>query len=302
MTNHARCILGTLALLGATPLAAQRPVPPFFQSVAWSPDSRMIAVGAVMESWEDGFRAYIMNADGSGLRQVHTGGTQDFSPAFTPDGKITLGTTLDGVAQIVVLNPDGSGLRVIGRGRGAASWSPDGRRVAFTDLVDSALHLFVMDADGSHRERIVQKPGGEFNPQWSPDGSRILYYSDRGGNGIKDSIYTARPDGSDERLVTNGFYPTWTPDGKRVLLCHPDSGNGGSSLYIVNTDGSQKRRLAEHVFNAAMSPDGKKIAAVVRVAGATPARYVIDVMNADGTGRTTVQPLPAVGARKGYRP
>ncbi len=91
----------------------------------------------------------------------------------------------------------------VARGHNPA-WSPDGRRIAFVQRGD----LWLMDADGSHRDRIVRAAD---QPAWSPDGRRIAFV--RGG-----AVWTIRADRANEHRLATGRDPDWSRDGERVAF------------------------------------------------------------------------------------
>ena len=96
---------------------------------------------------------FVMNADGSGQRNLSRHPADDSGPAWAPDGrKIAFLSRRDGRLEIYVVNADGTGLRRLTnspRGEYGPTWSPDGRKIAFLRLLRQNGGLFVMNADGS---------------------------------------------------------------------------------------------------------------------------------------------------------
>jgi dipeptidyl aminopeptidase/acylaminoacyl peptidase len=103
-----------------------------------------------------------------------------------------------------------------------ASWSPDGRRLAYVAPgAGAATDLFVADADGTHRGRITWTEGvDETSPSWAPDGKRLVV--ERGAQ-----IVTVRSDGSGQRVLAAGMEPAWSPGGRRIAY------GDGDDLFVV---------------------------------------------------------------------
>src|ERR687888_1213770 len=77
---------------------------------------------------------YVVNGDGTGLRQLTTGPAQEFDPSWSPDGR-RVAYRVDpglGASDVYVMNADGSGQRRIAGGISPA-WSPDGALIAYGD-------------------------------------------------------------------------------------------------------------------------------------------------------------------------
>lgn len=141
---------------------------------------------------------------------------------------------------------------------------PDGLigRIAFqSNRGGGRAKIHVLDRQGIRR--ITDGPGNDMKPAWSPDGTRIAFYSDRDGN---TEIYVVDADGANlRRLTTSPGHdenPAWSPDGRRIAF---DSDRGGTlNLWVMNSDGSGQRQLTSYrVGKAAIpawSPDGRWIA------------------------------------------
>ncbi|MDT8439496.1 MAG: amidohydrolase family protein [Wenzhouxiangellaceae bacterium] len=145
--------------------------------------------------------------------------------------------------------------------------SPDGLHVVFDLLGD----LYRVAMDGGEAEALTSGIAWDFQPVFSPDGTRIAFVSDRGG---AENIWTMKPDGSDLQPVTDEkenllHNPAWAPDGQYIAarkayvstrsipagsiwLYHRAGGNGVELVERLHGDQSQKN-IAEPAF----SPDGR---------------------------------------------
>lgn len=151
------------------------------------------------------------------------------------------------------------------RGIFAPRLSPDGRRVAFSAMGD----IWVMALDSASRPRaVITGPAEETMPAWSPDGSRLAYVSNQGGD---RDLWTAALDGSDRsritRLVGDEMEPAWGPRGERLAFSFFD--NWTVDLFWVPVSGGEPRRLTRHRawnwdLSPAWGPDGERIAFLER--------------------------------------
>lgn len=161
------------------------------------------------------------------------------------------------------------------------SWSPDGRRIAFSSDKAGAKDIYVINADGSGLTRLTRDSSWNEHPMWSPDGKRIAFRSDRSGNW---DIYVMNTDGSRQaRLTTSASEednPAWSPDGKSIAFDSSTPGN--TEIYAMRADGTKQERLTYNKaedWRPAWSPDGHYIAFTSDRDELTR----IWVMNSDGT-------------------
>lgn len=187
----------------------------------WSPDGEKIAYTTDMIG--DDPKIWVMNADGSGRRQLASGSW----PSWSPDSKQIVYTVYSnaGVGRLLVMNADGSNQERVGgsfierfTGRADAeepAWSPDGERIAFVSNVgmDNA-EIYVMKVDGSERTRLTDIPGGDhWPPTWSADGTRIAFTSE--GTKEISEIFVMNSDGSGLTKLTDNpaddSFPAWRP-------------------------------------------------------------------------------------------
>jgi TolB protein len=148
----------------------------------------------------------------------------------------------------------------------AGTFPGENGQLAFAHLDDNGGDIFTMNPDGSHLRRFINtRPGlNSIYGDWSPDGRRLAFDSDRSGN---VEIYVARRDGHIRRVTRNpadDVHPTWTPDGRR--LAFESNRSGIPQVYVMHGDGSHVRKVtrmgAGGAIEPAYSPTGKWIAFV----------------------------------------
>jgi Tol biopolymer transport system component len=162
-------------------------------------------------------------------------------------------------------------------------------RIVFSDETND---VWTMDADGTHVLKVTSAPAMEFDPTWSPDGTKIAYRHQSGDDQTTE-IYVMNADGSGQRNVTRNdvadWGPDWSPDGSAIAFNSAMGSTGWSGLfgYVMAPDGSKLERLSIHyVEYPAWSPDGSRIAFMAQEPSASGANpdYNVYVMHADGTG------------------
>ena len=217
---------------------------------------------------------WIMNADGSGAKQILTRSSE---PSFSPDGtKIAYYQWSDG---IFVANADGTNSKkILGEAAsGYLSWSHDGRWIAFSVRPGRTGNI-ATDAiapDGTGRRPVVVG----WSPSWSPDDTQVVFQTCRGSD---CGIFKAASSGGDAIpvITDDGGLAAWSPDGKIVL--YQKDVDGQKQLFVINTDGTGKKQLTAgaslHV-SANWSSDGKFIFYRSPEGG----QWGIWRMNADGT-------------------
>ncbi|HRF58349.1 MAG TPA: S41 family peptidase [Fimbriimonadaceae bacterium] len=147
--------------------------------------------------------------------------------------------------------------------------SPDGRTMIFSWQGD----LWRVPTGGGEAERLTVHAGDDVFPKWMPDGSRIVFASDRHGS---YDLFSMRPDGSDLRRLTFDTaleYPTGiSADGKTIFGYTNAWGN--LDAFKVSANGGDTVRLTLHPleveYHPVPTPDGK---GVVYVRGGSPGSW-----------------------------
>jgi Tol biopolymer transport system component len=154
-----------------------------------------------------------------------------------------------------------------------------------------------MNADGTNKTRLTNNWDSNYDPTFSPDGSKIAFvaYS----SGFED-IYVMNSDGTNRRRLTNNTAgessPTFSPDGSKIAFSSGSFGSGGGfggEIYVMNADGTNPMNITNHPdddISPTFSPNGLKIAFSSR-RGNT---YDIYVMIADGANQVRLANTPLV--------
>jgi Tol biopolymer transport system component len=139
------------------------------------------------------------------------------------------------------------------------SLSPDGKRLAVCEWTGDEVDIWIHDLERKTRTRFTFNEGSQFSAEWTPDGSRVLYYETR-----SDTIMSRRADGTGEAsFIAKGRNPSMSRDGKS-LAYHMQGGTSQEDLWYLELDGNgePKQFLATPAreYRARISPDGNYIA------------------------------------------
>jgi Tol biopolymer transport system component len=252
----------------ATPLTKDAAQSVFSDDPAWSPDATMVAFvsnrPSVGPQSNLGGDIWVMKADGSSVI------------ALTGEGSVPIG------------------------GAGDPNWSPDGRKIAFSDQccgLSPRLEVAVMNPDGSGKNVLTQVPttlplanfiGGAFAARWSPNGSKLIFVSQGALDNsptlninLTENIWVMDPDGSGSTALTRVTAKdadcsgaVWSPDGSKLAFVsarafdgsNSTDANNTSNIWVINADGTAAKPLTKltaagaHSEAPAWSPDGSKLA------------------------------------------
>ena len=205
-----------------------------------SPDGRWIAFHSVQQNGQEDL--WVVNRDGTGLRQVTNDAARDRRPLWSADGtRLLFYSDRSGRYQVWTIAADGGGLLQVTDYPELLIqpvWSPDGTRaVASVTISDSKLLMFDprMPAGQQRVEELPPFPGGFTATSWSPDGTRVAGYGiGRPEFGVV--VYTVASR-TYEELTRSGLSPAWLPDGRRLLYTGKLGSTfvGGRELLLLDT-------------------------------------------------------------------
>ncbi|PWH15096.1 MAG: hypothetical protein DDG60_06590 [Anaerolineae bacterium] len=230
-------------------------------------------------------QVYIINVDGSGLRQITNEQDGACQPDWSPDGK-----------RLVYVSPcrqkqdfyQGSSLYLIDAngenrtplptslgGDFEPAWSPDGKRIAFTSLRDGYMEIYMINLETGQITRLTRAQSisrGLYArmPAWNPIGFQLAYVLKRAGTTqiwvtTDGDVYLPKPN---DQLAqtgnnTNDFLPVWTRDGQFVLFSQTNfEGTVPAWLMSIRYEERQLKQAVRlpieplPIVDVNISPDG----------------------------------------------
>ena len=196
------------------------------QHPAWSPDGMRIAFSSAASGTTD---IWVMNADGTNRVRVAQAGNQQrlLDPAWSPDGSTIAYTIVSTQLSVpppptittVSVNPPGAPVGYQTNAQKAA-WSPDGSRISYTAPVGQTTDVFAdtFPTKQAQPTRITSVAATDLASAFSPDGTRILFASNRSTDGVP-RLYSAASTGTEADVVQmtfpagapGDFYSDWGP-------------------------------------------------------------------------------------------
>ncbi len=225
-------------------------------SPRWSPDGTTVA---------------ILSARSSDLPAGETPKSQIYLLSMAGGGEAIALTKLKNGVQSYQWSPEGSRIVVVSTsgpmdGVATADRKSDVRHYThiqykFNDsgwFDDKRRHLWVVSVPGGEVKQITEgQDWNDTDPQWSPDGTRIAFVSDRTGKAYDDSHNTdvwviPAAGGTLTKISDHAFEdenPRWSPDGKQILFTGQTAIHQFPKLYFADSSGSVPSQLAVKDFD-----------------------------------------------------
>jgi TolB protein len=233
---------------------------------------------------------YVMDADGSNVRQATHNRSINTFPDWSPSGDEIIYTSYRYrnrpwlfVLSRGQLSPGRILTRLTQGGpiyRGV--FDPSGRKLALVRSESGETNIFLVDKDGRGLERLTRDPFIDVSPTFSPDGKQIAFVSDRGG---APQVYVMDADGGNQRRITfNGSYntaPEWSPDGR--WIAYESLIEGQFDIWLIDPASGENVPLVTNPRSdehPTWAPDGRMLAFSSKRRGPADV-YLIDIGTKD---------------------
>ena len=227
---------------------------------AWSPDGSRLAFISPCKGKQKtypGSRIYVINADGTDLKELTNSVEGDFDPAWSPDGEMIAFTSLrSGQPAIWAINLKDNSTVKLSRSTypdRQPAWSPDGKQIAFV-RENITTQVWIMSRDGLATNKFTDSEG--FNnqyPAWSPDGM-MIFFSQTGQEPIIPLLkYQRFGEGAEGRIPQNpprgkeGPYDDVIPSPDGNWLAYESwAGPSSHEIFIMNVNGADQQVLTSN--------------------------------------------------------
>jgi Tol biopolymer transport system component len=219
---------------------------------------------------------FVMNPDGTELKQLTFNTVADSQPTLSPDGQkivfVSSGaqsSNTQGDNEVYLMNSDGTDQQNLTNTTGGINdlqpdFSPSGKKIAFKSFGKQSSNLqgdddiYLMNSDGTDRQNLTDTSGDilDFDPDFSPNGKKIAYGSAGAQSSNPegdDEVYVMDSDGSGQQNLTDtndnisDFDPDFSPDGKKIAYAsfgvQSSNSQGDTEIYVMDSDGTDRQNI-----------------------------------------------------------
>lgn len=236
---------------------------------------------------------WLLAADGSDELRLRFGADWAGSATLSPSGRRIVFDTTNGIWICSAIGGEAAivpGLPIaFERPNFDASWSPDGRSVAFAG--ERGIYRVDLEGDSSTGSgsgaarptaRLLFADAGARDPEWSPDGSQIAFVRELSEGSTRGrSVWLVGAGGSGPRLIASGQDPSFSPDGARIAFTRK------AAVFVVRLPSGRPRLLVNDGYDPAWAPGGSYLAfkRQIEECGEAGCREQIKVAYASGRRR-----------------
>ncbi len=208
-----------------------------------SPNGKYMAFSHELYEGEDISEIFIMNPDGSNIKQLTHHSSISNGAVWSPDSKSIAYYTWDNDNwEIFIISLEDGTIRNLTQDpltQTYPSWSPDGKTIAFHQQEkDDDWNIYSINIDGSSKKQLTNNKAEDWIPSWSPNGEKISFWSTRNGNW---QVFTMNKDGSNKKQVSKnilthstGICPArWSPDGLNLVVSVDMGANNSDIANLV---------------------------------------------------------------------
>ena len=197
-------------------------------------------------------RVYLLNIETGQREIVGNFPGMSFAPRFSPDGQRVIMSLQEGSnANLFVMDLRSKATTRLTNTPAidtAPSYSPDGSQICFESDRGGHPQIYIMPSVGGPAQRISFGEGIYSTPVWSPRGDYIAFTRQADD---KFAIGVMKPDGSGERILTEGFHnegPTFAPNGRVIMFFRDEVGSPGPSLFTIDIAGRNNLKVPTPSF------------------------------------------------------
>lgn len=227
-------------------------------SADWSDDDTKIIYSKNRDESTDD-RDLILYSFITNKKVALTQSGDNFTARFSPDNKIAYCQENSPSNAIFLMNLDGSNKQLLISNAWGPVWSQDGKRIAYISRgAIGSPQIFVANADGSNSKQLTETylpswdsgfpPFGNLNPQWTPDGEKLVYQSEI-NEGLPE-IYIMNSDGSHQTRLTNtdrrNEDPVISSNGEFIIFSSNRDLSYNHDIFVMDKDGKDQNPLSKY--------------------------------------------------------